>query len=251
MPTSSPAIDRGDPLSTFSQEPTPNGGFVNLGAYGNTPQASKSLDQFLTVLTPNGNEIWLQDQAFEIAWRNFPLGDPMDLVDLELIRDGDGGFLVPIATVMANSGSFQWVIPTSVPEATDYRVRVTRSDGTQLTDDSDATFSVSAAVNNYYVNVEGDIDFADNQYTSAAGDDANSGLAPDSPMASVAAVLQAYDLGDGDTIFVDAGLYDLVSNIVVGQQDAGVRIVGSASAENPTILNRNNVAREQLRGRTR
>jgi len=38
----SPCIDAGDPSSDYSNEPMPNGGRVNMGAYGNTPQASKS-----------------------------------------------------------------------------------------------------------------------------------------------------------------------------------------------------------------
>jgi len=41
----SPCIDAGDPSSPFSKEPEPNGGRVNMGAYGNTPEAaSKSPD---------------------------------------------------------------------------------------------------------------------------------------------------------------------------------------------------------------
>lgn len=38
----SPAIDAGDPASPFAAEPEPNGSQANLGAYGNTPWASKS-----------------------------------------------------------------------------------------------------------------------------------------------------------------------------------------------------------------
>jgi hypothetical protein len=38
----SPAIDAGDPAAPFADEPQPNGGRVNLGAYGNTGEASKS-----------------------------------------------------------------------------------------------------------------------------------------------------------------------------------------------------------------
>lgn len=37
---SSPCIDRGDPLSRFANEPTPNGGRINLGFYGNTSEAT-------------------------------------------------------------------------------------------------------------------------------------------------------------------------------------------------------------------
>lgn len=39
----SPAIDAGNPASAYIFEPQPNGGRVNMGAYGNTTQASKSL----------------------------------------------------------------------------------------------------------------------------------------------------------------------------------------------------------------
>jgi len=39
---SSPCIDAGDPASDFSDEPYPNGGVINMGAYGGTAQASKS-----------------------------------------------------------------------------------------------------------------------------------------------------------------------------------------------------------------
>jgi len=38
----SPCIDAGDPMSPIGLEPFPNGGFVNMGAYGGTPDASKS-----------------------------------------------------------------------------------------------------------------------------------------------------------------------------------------------------------------
>jgi len=39
---SSPCIDAGDPNSPVAFEPFPNGGFVNMGAYGSTPEASKA-----------------------------------------------------------------------------------------------------------------------------------------------------------------------------------------------------------------
>ena len=37
-----PCIDTGDPMSPIGLESFPNGGFVNMGAYGSTPEASKS-----------------------------------------------------------------------------------------------------------------------------------------------------------------------------------------------------------------
>lgn len=41
-PVHSPAIDAGDPASSYSLESSPNGGRINMGAYGNTPEASRS-----------------------------------------------------------------------------------------------------------------------------------------------------------------------------------------------------------------
>ncbi|MCF6365127.1 MAG: proprotein convertase P-domain-containing protein, partial [Bacteroidales bacterium] len=38
----SPAIDAGNTADAFANEPAPNGSLINQGAYGNTPQASKS-----------------------------------------------------------------------------------------------------------------------------------------------------------------------------------------------------------------
>lgn len=38
----SPCIDAGDPMSPIQQEPFPDGGIVNMGAYGGTSEASKS-----------------------------------------------------------------------------------------------------------------------------------------------------------------------------------------------------------------
>lgn len=40
----SPCINAGDPLSDYSNEPAPNGSRVNMGAYGNTAEASKTDD---------------------------------------------------------------------------------------------------------------------------------------------------------------------------------------------------------------
>lgn len=45
----SPCIDSGDPASPFADEPSPNGGRVNAGRWGNTAEASKSFGPTLTL----------------------------------------------------------------------------------------------------------------------------------------------------------------------------------------------------------
>ena len=47
----SPAIDQGNPSSDFSNEPSPNGGRINMGVYGNTSEASKSTATNISTIT--------------------------------------------------------------------------------------------------------------------------------------------------------------------------------------------------------
>jgi flagellar hook assembly protein FlgD len=42
---SSPCIDTGDPNDDYSNEPLPNGGRINMGAYGNTEEATSQTDE--------------------------------------------------------------------------------------------------------------------------------------------------------------------------------------------------------------
>jgi hypothetical protein len=52
----SPAIDAGDPTSPFAAETPPNGGRINLGAFGNTAEASRSPGGSGTTIFANGFE---------------------------------------------------------------------------------------------------------------------------------------------------------------------------------------------------
>lgn len=55
----SPCIDAGDPNSPIGYEPIPNGGIINMGAYGGTQQASMSLNNIcdISVLDQASNPI--------------------------------------------------------------------------------------------------------------------------------------------------------------------------------------------------
>jgi hypothetical protein len=55
----SPCIDAGNPASAYANEPRPNGGRVNIGAYGNTAQASRSYLNSAPVLDNSGTTILL------------------------------------------------------------------------------------------------------------------------------------------------------------------------------------------------
>ncbi len=50
----SPAIDAGDPADPCDNEPSPHGNILNMGAYGNTDQASKSCYHYIPALSTAG-----------------------------------------------------------------------------------------------------------------------------------------------------------------------------------------------------
>jgi parallel beta-helix repeat protein len=230
-------IDRGYALDSFGNEIGPNGGFINLGAYGNTAQASKSPAQYVTVTRPDGGESWPAGQGFNVRWRSH---DFAGNVKIELL-DQAGAVTSTVANPTANDGEYLWSIPVGQTPG-NYRVRVTRLDADMADDASNLLFIIPAPISVYYVN-DGIWEAGD--WTMAPGNDANSGSAPNFPKATIQDVLDDYDLGPGDTIRVDAGAYNTTTNILIASEDSGVMIEGYHDLGFPTrraIINRGNTA---------
>jgi parallel beta-helix repeat protein len=80
----SPCLDMGDPSAEYSREPQPNGGRVNLGAYGNTPEARMSS---LFADVPCGH--WACDQVEACVAADIVAGYPDGLYrpDRSVTRD--------------------------------------------------------------------------------------------------------------------------------------------------------------------
>ena len=98
-----------------------------------------------------------------------------------------------------------------------------------------------ASAEDYYVN---DAATTNDGYCTAVGNDANDGLSPATPKATLQAILDAHDLGPGDTVWVDTGDYGLTTHVTIGEADEGsaagvVRIVGSPHPDG-TELDRGN-----------
>ena len=70
----SPCIDAGDPSSDYSKEPAPNGGRINMGAYGNSAEASKSRG---SDITPPTSITHLQNTTGQ-TWINWTWFNPTD-----------------------------------------------------------------------------------------------------------------------------------------------------------------------------
>ena len=238
--TQSPAIDRGDPADPFDQEPLNNGGFINLGAYGDTPEASKSPAQYILITNPIGGENLPQDSTFQIRWRSDGFaGD----VDIAYSTTGPAGTFVDLATNEPNDRSFDWFIdPAVFPLSNQYVIRI--SAVSAAVSEVTPLFSVGEPISAYFVNdgdTTGDAQFGPIPGAWNAGDDANDGLSPQTPKASIRAVLEQYDLELGDVIYVNVGQYDLTTNIVIGHEDSGVRIEGPGG-DDVVMLDRGNTA---------
>jgi hypothetical protein len=233
----SPAIDRGSGVDAFANEPTPNGGFINLGADGNTSQASRSPAPLLLMLDPNGGEIVAQGSTFPIRWRASGFAGN---VRLEVSSTGASGPFQVLSANEVDDGVFDWAVSAATFSASsNYFLRISSVAQPSVFDVSDAAFQVSVPNTTYYVN---DASIAGDEYTTAVGSAANSGLSPASPMASIQAVLNAYDLGPGDVIFVDTGNYAVTANIVIDAVDSGVRIQGPVQGAHIASLNRGNAS---------
>ncbi|WP_182865929.1 right-handed parallel beta-helix repeat-containing protein [Rhodopirellula sp. JC639] len=226
-------IDRGDQSIPVGAEPSDNGGYINLGAYGGTTAASKSPTQFMLVTKPSAAANWPAGQSFPIHWRT---SEPGGTVDIQLVPDG-GGTPILIADDTTNDGQFTFTVDTSVPPGA-YNVSVETAAG--LAGMTPFPIHVTGQINAYYVNISGDADLTDNQYTTAAGDPSFSGISPDAPKSSIREILFAYDLEPGDIIFVDTGLYTVEANIVIDAEDSGVRIAGPTEVGKAAILDRGN-----------
>ena len=159
-------------------------------------------------------------------------------VDLELSLDG-GQTWSTITTGRPvdrlGRGTYDW---TATSETDAALIRVRANQGTQPQDVSDKAFLIANSGTAYYVNLAGDADLTDNEYTSVTGNDANSGKRPDAPMATLQALIATYDLEPGDVVYVDTGVYVLSTNLVIGDEDSGVRLQGPIETGHSALLDR-------------
>ena len=158
---------------------------------------------------------------------------------INLMQLGNPTTILQIATDVPNNGTYAWTVPSSLPPGSDYVIQITRDDGSGVVGVSQP-FTIAPPTTVYYVNGP---TVTPGGYTTAPGNDANDGLTPATPMASIGDVLHSYDLSPGDIIMVDAGTYVLGSNLILTAADSGITIEGYSNPRDPnlrTVLDRAN-----------
>ena len=211
-------LDAGDPSASVGDEPSPNGGRVNLGAYGSTGQASLTpAGRRLVMVSPNGGENVVEPRV--IYWNTLGTGwQAGDTVRLEYSVNG-GNTWLPIsgaASLAYNAGQFLWDVSALASRA--YKVRVVNNADAAVADASDGVFLVRNVPVVFYVN---DSSLTNDIWCSAVGNDANDGATPATPKLTVQSVLSIYDLEPGDVVCIDTGTYSLTTDINVGIGDGG------------------------------
>ena len=220
----SQAIAGGNPATPIGVEPAPNGGIIEVGAYGGTAESSLSPASFLTVTGPAGGATLTQGTTVSITWNSFNVSGTVNIS-----VSADGVNFTSLATGIANTGSYAWTVnaATFAPGST-YEVKVASVTTPAVFGVSSAPFTIAAPVHVYYVNGSS----TGGQYTTAAGSDFNNGEFANTPMATLGALLAKYTLDPGDIVYVDAGTYNLTNNIVFPTADSGT---GSLPSQTITI----------------
>jgi hypothetical protein len=92
----------------------------------------------LGVLSPNGDEWWIQGSPHDITWvSSLAVKRP---VKIELYKGALAHTTITSST--ADTGSFNWIVPESLPPDFDYRVRVALAENDAVNDSSDLDFAV-------------------------------------------------------------------------------------------------------------
>lgn len=134
----SPAIDRGDAADSYGNETANNGGYINLGAYGNTAEASRSPDDYLLLMLPAGGEFVLSPDTLTIEWRS---GGSITAVDIAYSATGFAGPFADISTAETNDGDYAWNT-SDQPTSTAYALRLTDNGSTGAVSLSTGLFTI-------------------------------------------------------------------------------------------------------------
>jgi hypothetical protein len=114
------------------------------------------LEPSLTVISPNGGEVWEIGKSYEIKWKHFALaGEKIDIFLIKWVSKlastvySPQGVVYPpegikiASDIPVEQGSYLWNIPTDIPEGKDYAVYIRQSTGTKKAFDiSDRPFAI-------------------------------------------------------------------------------------------------------------
>jgi hypothetical protein len=97
-----------------------------------------SLHTFITVISPNGGEIWQMGGGNKIiVW-----DPPKDISDVKIDLYRGGSFVEAIIKMTSNDGNYSWGIPYTLQSGGNYKIRISQYSDNSLYDESDNSFSI-------------------------------------------------------------------------------------------------------------
>lgn len=231
----SPLIDAGSKTASFTNEPMPNGERINIGAYGNSPLASRSpTNPWLLAL--NYNDGGLVKGIVPLRWTS---GNQTNgtRVRIEYSRNEGAEWSVLVSNVQNSAEVYMWDA-SAEPPTSKGKWRVVSESNPLVLDENDNVFAVKNETLTIFVN---DGSTAGDVFTTAIGNATNDGLSASAPLLDPREAFSRYPLGAGDLIYIDSGNYDLPTPLVLNQFTRGItglpiRIMGSTNAAGPSIL---------------
>jgi len=220
-------IDTGNPATSYTNEPSPNGGRRNIGPYGDTTEASKSRSEpwLLAVTAMAGGRI---GDFFPLHWFYGNL-EPTNRVHLEFSIDSGTNWYSIVSNIQINVDGYLWNSRSATPffqsPTTKWRVKLVAN--TNLVDETDRIFGLNGPFR-FFINdnqTTGDV------FTTAIGNDMNLGISSNAPKATLRAILDSWDIDPLDSIYIDTGNYVFQSNDL-----AVVRINNRGAIGNPVSI---------------
>ena len=90
----------------------------------------------ITVTSPNGRETWIKGTAYTVTWTDNISGN----VKIRLLKGSTTAAIIAAST--PSDGSFDWTVPTSLAEGSNYKVEVLSLDDPTIRDQSDRSFRI-------------------------------------------------------------------------------------------------------------
>jgi len=94
----------------------------------------------ITVTSPNSGESWQSASSQIISWND----NLTENVKIELYKGGVFNSVISIST--SSDGSKTWYIPDTTPAGTDYTIKITSVDSSNVFDFSDINFTIYSPV---------------------------------------------------------------------------------------------------------
>ncbi|MFA5033868.1 MAG: C1 family peptidase [bacterium] len=119
---------------------------IKITSVSNTAISDQSNNNFsisaptITVVTPNGGESWTRGTVNAVKWTTVGLSG---YVKIDLYKAGV--FKNTIINSVSNTGTYNWTIPTAQVVGADYKIKITSSSNTTVSDQSNNNFSIVAA----------------------------------------------------------------------------------------------------------